>query len=261
MRTIKIVSREQVRIKQNRIGQKKIAKVGATRAVNLVKALGVKMKAISAGEFIFQGVPGVRQKGFELAETPLTNGLFRKLLEIKPQELSRIFADPAELLDKSIKAAAYPKEAEDCPLVYITQKEAENIAQLLGLRLPAELEWERAAAYTDGRVYPFGNSFDEDKVAFHVHGTRSVFAHMGGASPEGVLDLSGNVSEWTSTPYGHIDLSDPKNPKLPRDGVYFVLRGGSLFCSRPDLLQSAYREIAFPDTRKSYIGVRFAGDL
>jgi formylglycine-generating enzyme required for sulfatase activity len=261
MREIKNISHEQLGIKQGLIGRKKIAKVDATRAVNLVKALGIKMIAISAGEFIFQGVPGVRQNGFKIAETALTNGQFQKLLEIKPKELSRIFADTAELLGKSIKTAADPKEAEDCPLVYITQKEAENIAQLLGLRLLSELEWERAAAYTDGRKYPYGNNFDEHKVAFSERGTRSVFAHMGGASPEGVLDLSGNVSEWTSTPYGVIDLSDPKNPKLPQGGVHFDLCGGSWFCSRPDLLESAYRNIDFPWYRRRNIGVRFAGDI
>lgn len=107
-------------------------------------------------------------------------------------------------------------------MVGISLSEAWEIASLLGLRVPTLLEWQRAGSYTDGRNYPFGNKFDKSKANLEDKGTRSVFAHRDGKSPEGVLDLIGNVFEWTDTPLGKFDLSDPKNPVFiaQKDVIY-----------------------------------------
>ncbi|HVN67710.1 MAG TPA: SUMF1/EgtB/PvdO family nonheme iron enzyme, partial [Candidatus Sulfotelmatobacter sp.] len=150
----------------------------------------------------------------------------------------------------------------DCPLVFTDMQEEEGIAKLLGKRLPTELEWERAAAYTDGRRYPFGNEFDEGRVTFMTRGTRSVYAHRNGASPEGVLDLSGNVWERLSTPDGEIDLTDPKQPKFAETGESMVLRGGSWCCISPGVLCGGFRDYSYNQGfRKGNSGFRVAGDL
>jgi len=233
---------------------------GATET--LAAKLGIKMSTLPAGKFIFQGVADVAFKGCKLAEVPFTNGKFEKLLELEPARLAAIVADPAKRLEKSLSAvdSDHKDEAEDAPMVFISHTEAEEIAKLCGKRLPNELEQERAASWTDGRKYPFGDTFDASKVTFNGKGTRSVYAHRDGASPEEILDLSGNVWEWMANPYGQIDLSDPENPNLPVQGNTFVLRGGSWYVSNAVFLRGDFRDFGDPDGRNVTFGFRFAED-
>lgn len=237
--------------------------------VELVKQLGIKLIALPPGEFILQGVGGIGFKGCALAETEFTNGQFRRLAALKPDELSQIITDPEAHLARSLSAvdSDHRDEAEDCPLVYVNQMEADGIARLSGMRLPTVIEWIRAAAYTDGRAYPFGNKFDPDKATYFrakADGVRSVYAHRNGASPEGILDLAGNVIEWTDTWYGEINLTDPKNPRLPETNQYGTLYKTS--CSAPwcghrlGELRSDSRDAYDPAKSSGCIGFRLAGE-
>ena len=225
--------------------------------------LGIKLITIPAGEFIFQGIPGVRHNGFRIAETEFTNGQFRRLLELMPEELAKIVKAPQKKLESSLAAVDpnYKEEAEDCPMVGLSQIEYAGIAKLLGLRLLTELEWERAAAGKDGRAYSFGNQFDQSKVTFNGKGTRSVYAHPEAATQEGVFDLSGNVWEWTSSYYGKIYLHDPKNPRFPIPGANMILRGGAWNRDIERIFQVAYRYADLPELQYDSVGVRFAKDI
>jgi len=69
-------------------------------------------------------------------------------------------------------------------------------------RLPDEREWEKTARGTSGRRWPWGNSDDASRANVRetgVGGTTRVGRYADGASPEGVVDLIGNVREWTNT--------------------------------------------------------------
>jgi formylglycine-generating enzyme required for sulfatase activity len=98
------------------------------------------------------------------------------------------------------------------------------------VRLPTEFEWEKAGRGQDGIIYPYGNEFDSLKSNTsdsRIKKPTPVNKYLNGASPYGVMDMSGNVWEWC--------LSDYEKPTDDCELVDMssdcsrVLRGGSWF--------------------------------
>jgi formylglycine-generating enzyme required for sulfatase activity len=101
-----------------------------------------------------------------------------------------------------------PGGREDHPVVLVTWDEARRYCAWRGRergqprRLPTAAELEKAARGEAGLAYPWGQAFEPDKLNSAAQGpgdTTPVGAYPAGASPYGVLDLAGNVFEWTST--------------------------------------------------------------
>jgi len=93
----------------------------------------------------------------------------------------------------------------DHPVACVSWAQAKTYCEWVGKRLPTEEEWEYAAHGTDGRLYPWGNSPPSRSLLCWQHSpyhgacwTCGVGGFPAGASPFGLLDMVGNVLEWTS---------------------------------------------------------------
>lgn len=98
-----------------------------------------------------------------------------------------------------------PAELADHPAVLVDLEDARAYCGWrgrrdgLGVRLPTELEWEAACRGRAGRLFPWGDDWVEGAAQIDSSATAPVTAHPSGATPEGVLDLAGNVFEWTGS--------------------------------------------------------------
>jgi formylglycine-generating enzyme required for sulfatase activity len=132
---------------------------------------------------------------------------------------------------------------EQHPAIEMTWYGARDYCRWLDKRLPTEAEREYAARGLEGRIYPWGNDAPSRRRAHYGAGwgkTRPVGSLPEGATPEGVLDLAGNVHEWTSSialayPYRADD--DREDPDKVADRV---TRGGAADTG-PETLRASWR--------------------
>ncbi len=146
------------------------------------------------------------------------------------------------------------------PVVNVSWFDASAYCKWKGGRLPTEEEWEKAARGTDGRLFPWGNEFDIKKVNTlgEYNGTTPVGKFPEGASPYGVLDMAGNVQEWTADWYRQY----PGNTYNDKDygEKYKVVRGGGWGGMGHYTMQvyvtTPFRTIAPPDGVYNDVGFR-----
>ena len=151
----------------------------------------------------------------------------------------------------------YREGEEQFPVVNITWDEARGFAEWAGKRLPSEVEWEYAARGKDRRLYPWGDEWDAERANTERGATAqpmAVGSFPDGASPFGLLDMCGNVWEWTAD-----DLTSYDNPAASL-GMGKVIRGGAYDVPRTRA-STTYRGVVPPANRYDQTGFRCAGDL
>jgi formylglycine-generating enzyme required for sulfatase activity/tRNA A-37 threonylcarbamoyl transferase component Bud32 len=181
--------------------------------------------------------------------------------------------------------AGHPERGEH-PINCVAWTMADTFCKKRGARLPTEAEWEYSARGTEQRKYPWGNQepgskylnacgkecakwgqANGDKHASAMYdeddgfpGTAPVGSFPAGASVFGVVDLAGNVWEWTAdwhAPYGADAVADPKGPAT---GTQRVARGGDFTGLQPDWARPAFRWKTDPEVFNHALGFRCAAD-
>ncbi len=227
-----------------------IVKLTATKytgslPIEITDAKRVTMRLVSGGEFTMgsevqddeKPIHQVYLDAFYMDKYEVTNALYQVCVEAGGCSLPRNTGF-------SVRSGSYYSNPEykNYPVIFVDWIQAVQYCGWRGGSLPTEAQWEKAARGTDGRIYPWGDTFDSSRGNFCDKNcafdwadknsdddgyaeTAPVGNYESGKSPYGIYDLAGNVTEWVK------DLYDayPENTISNSDygTKYRVLRGGA----------------------------------
>lgn len=175
-------------------------------------------------------------KGFYIDQYEVTNSQYSRFLQVPQNTRDHLHHYQNEPKEKNhIPDLGYWQRPAfnrpEQPVVGVDWYDAFAYCSWEGKRLPTADEWERAARSTDGRLYPWGNEFDQRKANTGegpAPGPVKGGQYKAGKSPEGVFDLIGNVSEWTV------------DGQKVRDVEVKIIRGGSWLSKPGELFGLAF---------------------
>lgn len=255
------------------------------RAARVKPAAASKMVRIPAGDFTFQ-VTGIEIEGanwtgldvqypweeaprrghrrqmsvpsFYLDKYPVTNAEFKRFLvatRYHPKDDHNFLRDWSN--------GTYPQGWANKPVTWVSLEDARAYAAWAGKRLPHEWEWQYAAQGADERMYPWGNTWNAAAVPVpdkgrDLRGPDDVDAHPTGASPFGVLDLVGNVWQFTDE-----FVDEHTRAVILRGGSYYQPRGSLWYFPQAYKLteHGKYLLMAPSKDRAGTVGFRCAADV
>lgn len=187
-------------------------------------------------------------EGFEILKYPITVSQFDEFIRDGYTNLEFWQGLPEQ---PDIPADLPEFSSDDHPRVNVTWYEAMAFCRWLSkilrqkIALPTEQQWQYAGQGDDGRAYPWGNTWDQDKCNNSVGKnflegvTTPVKTYENGLSPFNVYDMTGNVWEWCLSEYdtGATNLSKERK----------VIKGGSWAMTETEFFQINYRYWLTPD--------------
>ena len=229
------------------------------------KSSDEEMVLVEAGQFLYDGKEYEIEKPFKMDVFEVTNGKYAECVAAK--------ACVEPLRKRSLTVLDYYDNPfyENFPVLYINQFEAQNYCNWLGKRLPTEFEWMKATWDGEEKTYLWGEEEPKSETypdSFYANTTWGYPGFVGfdvvevGTFPMdktvgGIMDMSGNVSEWTTSEWTkNLCETPPCHGKFGSDLV--VTKGGGYFNGGPEL------KIRRPNTPWSHsfsTGIRCVKDI
>ncbi len=201
-------------------------------------------------------------EAFAMARYPVTNALYAAFMEAGGYADRAWWAEEAWTAREKYRwtESRYGRDREwsqpDHPVVGVSWYEAMAFCRWLShatgqtITLPTEEQWQRAAQGDDTREYPWGDEPPTERLCNWnrtIDHTTAVAHYPAGASPYGVMDMSGNMWEWCLTRWAEASAESAISANQANQ---YVLRGGcwssdSLLC-----LRAANRSQRDPNTRR-----------
>ena len=194
---------------------------------------------------------------FFIDRTPVTNAEFKKFVDSAHYHP----ADDHNFL-RDWNNGSFPEGWANKPITWVSIEDARAYAAWAGKRLPHVWEWQYAAQGTDGRLYPWAQAWNATAVppVDHARTRRAptdVDAFPSGASPFGLLDMEGNVAQWTD------EFTDTHTrAAVLRGGDFFRPVGSVWYFPKSDRLdeQEKYLLVSPGRDRSGVVGFRCVKD-
>jgi formylglycine-generating enzyme required for sulfatase activity len=209
------------------------------------------MASIAAGPLLFGAdkATSMLDASFDIDIYLVTNGQFQIFMDAGGYANQTWWSQEGWVwrMDTGVRNPAHWDDSKwnrnDHPVVGLSWYEADAYARWVGMAMPTEQQWERAARGVDGWEYPWGNAFDQARCNAETAAiTTPVYRYSNGVSPEGCYDMAGNVWEWTSS-------------QVEEDQETYIIKGGS-WSDDADAARCASRRSVRPDLRHSTVGFR-----
>ncbi len=218
-----------VGIDGNSSSQPSTAQPGASSTSNTNKlTVATSKNGLENMAFIPGGKLDMGRNNGDEYETPVhavtVNPFYMDRTEVTNEEYQLFVTATGHRPPPHWRGGKFPLNEAKLPVVNVSWDDANAYAQWIGKRLPTEEEWEFAARGSDGRIYPWGNSWNtaNANAGKEPGGSISkVGSFPNGASQFGIMDLCGNVWEWTSSSLvNYADQKEIAPGKVIRGGAY-----------------------------------------